>query len=81
MSTNAVRDSLSALIKGQDAFESKNPTRVAALTSIASFGDSAPAQLGFALPEIVPEISKSIIDTDDSVAKAAEVNILNYTNL
>ncbi|KAI9357701.1 elongation factor EF-3 [Zopfochytrium polystomum] len=69
---NAIRDILPALIKGQDGFESKGATRVASLTAIASFGELGPEQLGAALPEIVPEISKSIIDTDPAVSKAAE---------
>ncbi|KAI9353222.1 elongation factor EF-3 [Zopfochytrium polystomum] len=69
---NAIRDILPALIKGQDSFESKGATRVASLTAIASFGEMGPEQLGAALPEIVPEISKSIIDTDPAVSKAAE---------
>ncbi|KAJ3156304.1 translational elongation factor EF-1 alpha [Irineochytrium annulatum] len=72
LSTNALRDAIPALVEGQDAFKSKAATRVAALTAIASFSDSAPEQLGFALTDIVPEISKSVVDTDSAVSAAAE---------
>lgn len=46
-------------------------SRVAALNAIASFGDHAPEQLGYALPEVIPEVSKSVVDLKEAVAKAA----------
>ncbi|KAJ3411657.1 translational elongation factor EF-1 alpha [Chytridiales sp. JEL 0842] len=72
VSTNAFRDMIPALIDGQDAFKSKTATRIAALTALSAFSDTAPEQLGFALTEIVPEISKSVVDTDLGVSEAAE---------
>jgi elongation factor 3 len=72
VSTNAFRDIVPALVEAQDAFKSKAPTRVAALEAIVTFSDAAPEQLGHALTEIVPEISKSVVDTDMGVSAAAE---------
>ncbi len=42
-----------------------------ALRTVASFGDSAPEQLGFALPQAVPELTVSMADTKREVVEAA----------
>jgi elongation factor 3 len=44
---------------------------VLALRTVASFGDSAPEQLGFALPQAVPELTVSMADTKREVVEAA----------
>lgn len=71
-SPNTLREVLPYLVQGADQHVSKWQTRVAALQAIAGFADSAPEQLGFALPEILPEISKSVTDIKKEVAEAAE---------
>jgi len=70
-STNAVREVLPHLYKSAD-ITSNWQTRVAALNMIASFADHAPDQLGFALPEVIPEVCKSIVDLKSEVAQSAE---------
>jgi elongation factor 3 len=52
-------------------FESKWQTRVAALNAIASFGDHAPEQLGFALPDVIPEVSQCVVALKEEVGVAA----------
>lgn len=47
-------------------------SRVAALKAIHSFGDHAPEQLGFALPEVIPQVSTCIVDLKKEVCEAAE---------
>jgi elongation factor 3 len=71
ISPNAVREVLPHL------FAALNPsckwqTRVAALKAIAAFGDSAPEQLGYALPEVIPEVSQCVVDLKQDVCDAAE---------
>jgi elongation factor 3 len=51
--------------------EKKWPVRELALKCLASFGESAPKQLGNALPELVPEITACMWDTKKQVKKAA----------
>ena len=53
------------------AVEKKWQVRELALDCAASFGESAPAQLGNALPEVVPEITACMWDTKKQVKKAA----------
>ncbi|KAI9335952.1 elongation factor EF-3 [Obelidium mucronatum] len=72
LSLNGLRDIVDTLINAQDSFQSKTGTRVAALSAIASFSETAPEQLGFALTQIVPEISKSVVDTDPAVCELGE---------
>ncbi|KAJ3356437.1 translational elongation factor EF-1 alpha [Entophlyctis luteolus] len=72
LSQNGLRDIVQTLISAQDGFQAKTGTRVAALAAIAGFSESAPEQLGFALTQIVPEISKSVVDTDPTVCKLGE---------
>ncbi|KAJ3396748.1 translational elongation factor EF-1 alpha [Chytriomyces hyalinus] len=72
LSLNGLRDIVQTLINAQDSFQSKTGTRLAALSAIATFSETAPEQLGFALTQIVPEISKSVVDTDPEVCKVGE---------
>ncbi|KAJ3066279.1 translational elongation factor EF-1 alpha [Podochytrium sp. JEL0797] len=72
LSQNALRDIVITLINAQDSFQSKTGTRAAALAAIAGFSNSAPEQLGFALTQIVPEISKSVVDTDPTISELGE---------
>ena len=51
-------------------FESKWQTRVCALEIIAEFSNLAPDQLGFALPEVIPEVSQCIVDLKAEVSTA-----------
>ncbi|KAJ3357057.1 translational elongation factor EF-1 alpha, partial [Kappamyces sp. JEL0680] len=48
-------------------------SRVAALKAIHSFGDHAPEQLGFALPEVIPQVSQCVVDLKKEVTEAAEI--------
>lgn len=54
-SPNALVELLPALFTAMDAGK-RWPTRVQALKAIATFGDHAPEQLGFALPMVIPEV-------------------------
>jgi hypothetical protein len=54
-------------------------TRAAALKSIHSFGDHAPEQLGFALPEVIPQVSACIVDLKKEVCEAAEVAMVCFS--
>lgn len=70
ISANCVREILPNLFAACEI--TKNwQSRVAALRAIESFGDHAPEQLGFSLPDVVPEVSKSMVDLKAAVAKAA----------
>ena len=71
MSANSVQEVLPALFAAADIHNNWQ-TRVAALGAIASFGDHAPEQLGFALPDVIPEVCKSIVDLKQEVVAAAE---------
>ena len=52
-------------------------SRVAALKAIHSFGDHAPEQLGFALPEVIPQVSTCIVDLKKEVCEAAETAMVS----
>lgn len=43
-------------------FESRWQTRVVGLQVLADFSNHAPDQLGFALPQVIPEVSQCIVD-------------------
>jgi len=47
--------------------------RAVSLKAIASLGDSAPENLGNALPEVVPEVTDHMTDTKKQVAEAARI--------
>ncbi|KAL9182685.1 hypothetical protein ACHAXT_013337 [Thalassiosira profunda] len=51
--------------------EKKWPIRELALKCVASFGETAPKQLGNALPEVVPEVTACMWDTKKQIKKAA----------
>jgi elongation factor 3 len=51
--------------------EHKWQVRELALRCLASFGETAPKQLGNALPEVVPEITACMWDTKKQIKKAA----------
>ncbi|KAL7536765.1 hypothetical protein ACHAXR_007377 [Thalassiosira sp. AJA248-18] len=51
--------------------EKKWQIRELTLQCMASFGESAPKQLGIALPELVPEITACMWDTKKQIKKAA----------
>jgi len=51
--------------------ETKWQVRELALKCLASFGASAPRQLGYALPEVVPEVTACMWDTKKQIKVAA----------
>jgi len=70
MSANAVRSVLPKLFvasEGGVGFK----TRILALQTIASFGEHAPEQLGFALPLVVPVVTNSMAEAKREVVQAA----------
>ena len=71
ISPNSIRDVLPQLFAACDV-NCNWQTRVAALKAIGHFGDYAPEQLGYALPDVIPEVSKCIVDLKKEVADAAE---------
>ena len=71
ISPNAIRQVLPMLFTAMDA-KQRWQTRVVALKAIAQFGDHAPEELGFALPEVIPEVSKCVVDLKKEVCEAAE---------
>lgn len=56
-------------------------TRALALNVIATFADHAPEQLGFALPEVVPEVTTSMNETKKEVSAAAYSAMTNACNV
>ena len=71
ISPNAIRQVLPILFTAMDA-KQRWQTRVVALKAISQFGDHAPEELGFALPDVIPEVSKCVIDLKKEVCDAAE---------
>ncbi|KAJ3118992.1 translational elongation factor EF-1 alpha [Nowakowskiella sp. JEL0407] len=72
LSSNAVRDVLPTLLENSDSAKAKWQTRVAALKAIAALADSHAEQIGVAMPDILPVISGSVVDTKADVTRAAE---------
>lgn len=70
MSANDLREVITYCFKAAE-IENNWQTRVLALRTVASFGDTAPEQLGFALPQAVPELTASMSDTKRDVVDAA----------
>jgi elongation factor 3 len=70
MSPNAVPEVLSILFPLTQVGIAWQ-TRALALKTIASFGDFSPEQLGFNLPQVIPEVTKSMSETKREVAAAA----------
>eukprot|EP00550_Attheya_septentrionalis_P006477 CAMPEP_0198284030 /NCGR_PEP_ID=MMETSP1449-20131203/3572_1 /TAXON_ID=420275 /ORGANISM="Attheya septentrionalis, Strain CCMP2084" /LENGTH=1037 /DNA_ID=CAMNT_0043980935 /DNA_START=12 /DNA_END=3125 /DNA_ORIENTATION=- len=63
--------SLLPMLFAQLPVEKKWQVRELALKLLGSFKDSAPTQLGIALPEIVPEVTACMWDTKKQIKKAA----------
>jgi len=70
MSSNSVRQVLPHLFKSSEAGLAWQ-TRVLALKTIATLSDTAPEQLGHALPEVVPQVTTQMSDTKKEVKEAA----------
>jgi len=70
MSPNSVREVLPYLYAASE-LEVNWQTKVVALKMIATFSDHAPEQLGYSLPELVPEITKRMSDSKKDVKEAA----------
>ncbi|KAJ3393680.1 translational elongation factor EF-1 alpha [Lobulomyces angularis] len=70
MSPNALREVLPYLHEAVD-YEQKWQTRACALDIIAGFADHAPDQLGFALPDVIPEVSQCVVDLKTQVSESA----------
>ncbi len=71
ISPNGLREVLPCLYAALDS-SCKWQTRVAALNAIASFGDHAPDQLSHAMPDVMPEVSKCVVELKQEVCEAAE---------
>jgi elongation factor 3 len=71
ISPNAIREVLPHLFAAMNP-SCKWQSRVAALKAICAFGDHAPEQLGYALPEVIPEVSQCVVDLKQEVCEAAE---------
>lgn len=80
MNPNGVRVILPTLFK---ASQVGGPwqSRALALKVIASFGDHAPEQLGFALPQVVPEVTTSMSEPKKEVSTAAYEAMTNACNV
>lgn len=70
MSSNALRVVLPTLFECSQIGVAWQ-TRALALKTIASFGDHAPEQLGFSLPEVIPQVTLSMSETKKEVSQAA----------
>jgi len=70
MSPNTVRQVLPILFKASEV-GGNFQTRVLALKTIGSFSNSAPMQLGSALPEVVPQVTSHMSDTKKEVKQTA----------
>jgi elongation factor 3 len=80
MNANSVEEVLPALFA---ATETGQPwqSRALALKLISSFGDNAPEQLGFMLPAVVPEVTKSMSEPKKEVSTAAFQAMTNACNV
>jgi len=70
MNANAIQEILPALFKATEVGTAWQ-TRTLALRVLASFGDHAPSQLGFLLPEVVPQVTLSMSEPKKEVSKMA----------
>jgi len=70
MTADSVRQLLPCLFAASKAEENWQ-SRVLAMKVVATFGDHAPEQLGYALPQVVPEISVHMTDLKKEVKAAA----------
>jgi elongation factor 3 len=72
MSNNACREVLEHCYTYSEV-ERGWQSRATALKTIAALGDSAPEQLGNALPEVVPQVTAHISDTKREVKEASRI--------
>lgn len=70
MSANSIRASLPALFAANEVGQPWQ-SRALSLKIITSYADFAPMQLGASLPDVVPEITKSMSETKREVREAA----------
>jgi elongation factor 3 len=70
MSSECVPEVLSYLFAGAK-IENTWQMRALSLKAIASLGESAPTELGYSLPQAVPEVSEHMSDTKREVSEAA----------
>lgn len=80
MSANAVQSVLPILFKHLEIGLGWQ-TRALSLKVIASFADLAPEQLGFSLPEVVPQVTGSMSDPKKDVSGAAYQAMTNACNV
>jgi elongation factor 3 len=79
-SANAVLQVLPALFEAS-AVGVAWQTRTLALKVIASYGDYAPEQLGFSLPQVVPQVTLSMSEPKKDVSQAAYKAMTNACNV
>ena len=70
MNPNSVRQVLPILFKAAEVGQNWQ-SRVLALKVVGSFGENASMQLGFALPEVVPQVTLHMSETKKEVKQAA----------
>eukprot|EP01033_Poteriospumella_lacustris_P007241 gene7244-5213_t len=70
MSPNCVREVLPALFEASKSGVAWQ-TRTLSLKIIASFSDHAPYQLGFSLPNVIPQVTLSMAEPKKEVSQAA----------
>jgi elongation factor 3 len=80
MSPNALNEVLPALFAASEVGVAWQ-TRALSLKVIASFGDYAPEQLGFALPQVVPQVTLSMSEPKKEVSQAAYLALSNACNV
>jgi elongation factor 3 len=80
MTADALQDVLPALF-AQSQVGVAWQTRALALNVIASFGEHAPEQLGFALPQVVPQVTLSMSEPKKEVSSAAYKAMTNACNV
>ncbi len=80
MSPNALNEVLPALFAASEVGVAWQ-TRALSLKVIAAFGDYAPEQLGFALPQVVPQVTLSMSEPKKEVSQAAYLALSNACNV
>ena len=80
MSPNALQAILPALFTASEVGVAWQ-TRALALKVVAAFGDYAPEQLGFALPQVVPQVTLSMSEPKKEVSQAAYTAMSNACNV
>lgn len=80
MSPNCVREVLPALFEASKSGVAWQ-TRTLSLKIIASFSDHAPFQLGFSLPDVIPQVTLSMAEPKKEVSQAAFEAMTNACNV